>query len=198
MFGQIKVGFSVGSFLWSPSFQVYQQKWASIIHWFKSQGNTCFPLSNKPHVEFLLQGTRIPDLKNSDVNYSFNYFGQAIFITSWVKRQGTLSDLSSMCRLFVLKMSWNVTSLLSLDMLMQRYTNVKMKSAQDPCATSKLITLEYIFFFLILCFVSHYIHSFIFLEHMEVEKKILLCVTFLGLRPAGWNCWGMYLLLIAQ
>ena len=40
-------------------------------------------------------------------------------------------------RLFVLKMSWSVTLLLSLGMQMQRYTNVKMSGALDLCVTSK-------------------------------------------------------------
>ncbi|KAG5559889.1 hypothetical protein RHGRI_003248 [Rhododendron griersonianum] len=39
-------------------------------------------------------------------------------------------------KLYVLKMSWSATLLLSLDMLMQKYTNVKRNAAPGPCATS--------------------------------------------------------------
>ncbi|KAG8483257.1 hypothetical protein CXB51_022254 [Gossypium anomalum] len=43
-------------------------------------------------------------------------------------------------RLFVLRMSWRGILLSSLDMQMQRYTNVKMNDALVLCATSRLIT----------------------------------------------------------
>ena len=68
-------------------------------------------------------------------------------------------------------------------MPMPRYINVRMINALDPCAISKLLSTgrcsyRYPFqvAFLMFTFSSGL---------MEVEKKIVPCVTFLVLRTAG-------------
>ena len=44
-----------------------------------------------------------------------------------------------LCRLFVLRMSWSVISLLSLDMRMLRFTSARMINALDLCVTSEFL-----------------------------------------------------------
>lgn len=94
--------------------------------------------------------------------------------------------LCLICRLYVSKMSWNVTSQLSLGMQMQKYINVKMSAVLDQCVTSELINWELRLFIYLSSFSIMFILLCLFSTgHMEVEKKMLLCVMYLNLRMPG-------------
>lgn len=59
-------------------------------------------------------------------------------IVFWIKGQKKIYFLNVFCRLFVLKMNWNVILQSNLGMLMPRYISVKRIVALGPCVTSKM------------------------------------------------------------
>ena len=85
-----------------------------------------------------------------------------------------------MCRLFVLRMNWSVTSRLSLVTRMQRFINARMINALDQCATSQ--------FFLFLnsgiklCVLDSVNNVYVILGHMEAGRKTVQIVMSLDLR----------------
>lgn len=86
-----------------------------------------------------------------------------------------------MCRLFVSRMNWSVTSPLNLVMRMQRFINARMTNALDQCATS-----QFFLFFLNsgikLCVLDSVNNVYVILGHMEVGRKTVQIVMSLDLR----------------